>query len=392
MNEIYDVAVVGAGPAGSSCAKACAEKGLSVILLEKANKAGARSVCGGLLPGALLKEFDIPQSLLERRMNGFFMYLPNGRKVSLTFSDPGATTNRSKFDEFLCNEAVRSGVKLKTSGDVTHVEILKDSVLLTVNGAEKLRAKLVVVANGPHSRLVKDLLGDIYSSRNFAVGLQRHYPLKKGYDFTHFEVYHDPSLGYGLGWISAYSKTAAIGVGLLHSQAGDIKKKHAEFVTHYDISSKVDLSKPLKEEAAIIPFHTFSKKLYSDRSLIIGDAAMLCNPFSGDGIYYAMKSGLFAADSASEALRDGDFSSSKLSSYQRAIEKEFRISMDLSFKMQKMIYSSPKFAEAQLSSTDKSTALLIEKMIWTKELKSMSFSEKLNMLLNVIKTKIRTIK
>jgi digeranylgeranylglycerophospholipid reductase len=312
----------------------------------------------------------------------------------MDFKEMGATVNRSEFDAYLAKEAEKSGAKLILAARVTDIE-RKTGGFVTYfekNGVTgSFASKALVIANGPNSSFVKKLIGNIYKNRSFALGIQKHYPLKEGYNFTHFEVFHDSLLGYGLGWISAYSKTAAIGVGIRLDEAGGIESKLDEFVMRHDISKKVDLSKPLKKEVAILPFHSFPKKLYAEGCIAVGDSAMLCNPFSGDGIYYALKSGQFASDVIAKAIKENDLSEDNLKKYQTHLESEFRSGMDISLRLQKAIYSSPKYAEVSLSSADKKFVGFMEILLWTKEIKSLSLSEKLNLIFGMVKAKLKTI-
>lgn len=390
MNK-YDVAIIGAGPAGAICALECAKKGLSAVLIDKNEFIGQTSVCGGLLPASVLLNFDVPRKLIKRKLKGFLINSPSGKKIKLDFKNMGAMSPRKEFDAYWGEQANKQGAKLLLSTRAIKIEPADNEmlVLCETNGKEKeIRAEAVVIANGPASTLAQNLLGNIYKNRNFAIAMQRYYPMKKGKKFDYFEVFHDPSLGYGVGWISPYENTVAIGAGVLHNQGSNIHKRFDEFIGHYDIKDRINLSNELKIEVAMLPFDTFPKKLYGNRFLIIGDAAMLCNPFSGDGVFYAMMSGKFAAETLQQAKQKNDFGENILKEYQNKVEKRFREIFDTSLQIQKTLYSSSKFAEISLSNADKDFAAFLEGVIWTASVSEIPLKDKLKMGIQVLKNKL----
>ena len=390
IKTAVDVIVVGAGPAGSICACECAKNGFSVLLIEKTAKVGKSNICGGLLTASVLQNFFIPSRIISRVILGYKIYSPSGQQILMPFSNPGATVERKNFDYFLAKEAENSGVELITSCKVLGVE--QDSDSSTVNCSlgnikKTFKADVVVIANGPKSNLVEGVIPGFYNGLKFVVAMQQHYPLFKNQSYPFFEAFHDAYLGYGLGWFSPMGNHAIIGIGILLSEVRELKKRFMHFTARKEFLSKVDLSKILKTESALIPFDNFPKKLYSDRILIVGDAGMLCNPFSGDGIYYAMMSGKYAAQTIATAFELNDFSKKGLHMYQVMLEKNFRAQFSVCNSMQKQIYSSPTFAERSLTTADKNFVDFIEKIIWSKTLKKLTLRMKLALLINLIKNK-----
>jgi len=386
----FDVVIVGAGPAGSTCALMCSKIGLKTVLIEKNSVVGESSVCGGLLPAAVLSEFKIPNHIISRWISGYKVYSPSGKQVLMNFSKQGATAERKRLDKYLAEMAARNGTKILTSHKACDVRISStyaNVICTSQKGKRIVKGKIVVLANGPKSQLVERIFGKIYSGLKFAIAIQKHYPLINTKDPSFFEAYHDPVLGYGLGWISPMKDYAIVGAGVILSQGNNLQERFEEFVKHYDIAQKVDLNRVLNTEGALIPFDNFPKKLFAERFLVVGDAGMLCNPFSGDGVYYAMKSGEFAANTISECFKLGDFSEKTLSSYQNQLEDNFREQFKVSNAMQKQIYSSHRFAEKSLGSADQNFVSFLEKMIWTKEMKSLDFKDKFNLLKGIIKAR-----
>src|SRR5579871_5573032 len=120
MAEDFDVAVIGGGPAGATAAYELAQKGLAVLLLDKA---GRIKPCGGAIPPKLLTDFDVPESLLVARVNGATIVSPKARHVFMRITDPAGfvgMVDRDKFDEWLRNRAASAGAERRT-GTYDHI-------------------------------------------------------------------------------------------------------------------------------------------------------------------------------------------------------------------------------------------------------------------------------
>jgi flavin-dependent dehydrogenase len=107
-SKIYDVVIIGAGPAGTAVAKTLLESKLSLIIIDKA-KFPRNKPCAGVLPPRIYSELDIPETIQERPLEGYRLYAPSGAIVESNFPKPGLIVNRAPFDEFLVNKL---GVKI----------------------------------------------------------------------------------------------------------------------------------------------------------------------------------------------------------------------------------------------------------------------------------------
>ena len=110
--ETFDVVVVGGGPAGSTAATDLAGKGRSVLLLDKA---GRIKPCGGAIPPRLLRDFDVPESLLVAKVTGARIISPSDRQIHMPI-DGGfvGMVDRDVFDEWLRERAARAGAQRRT--------------------------------------------------------------------------------------------------------------------------------------------------------------------------------------------------------------------------------------------------------------------------------------
>ncbi len=389
MKHKYDVIVVGAGPAGSSCAGECAKRGLDVLLIERDQYPGKGNVCGGLLPPSILKQFKIPSKIILRKIRGYKIFSPSGKEVKINFSKKGAITSRQLLDDFLAKDAVKHGAELMTSCNVEDVSIRGSRArTMCVNNRKRMyfESDCVVAADGPLSNITKGILGDIYSGKKMIIAMQEHYKTKKGYDYSYFKVFHDPALGYGLGWLSPRKNDVVLGAGVLTGDGKNLRKRFDEFRGHHRIMERVGSEVPHKKEGGLIPFDEFPRKLYADRFMAIGDAGMLCNPFSGDGVHYALESGLFAAETIAGSTR---YSEKEFRLYQDLIEEHYREVFTICHGLQKQMFSSHKFAEQSLSNADEKFVNFLDRIIWNKKIKRLNNTEKIELMINVIRGKIR---
>ncbi|MGQ9683255.1 MAG: FAD-dependent oxidoreductase, partial [Anaerolineae bacterium] len=107
----FDLAVVGAGPAGCLAAQTAAERGLRVLLLEARPRLGQASPCAGLVPRLIRRSVDLPRGAILQETEGLRTFLPDGTVHEL--NAPGYVLDRRLFDRHLAEEAVRAGATLR---------------------------------------------------------------------------------------------------------------------------------------------------------------------------------------------------------------------------------------------------------------------------------------
>lgn len=155
-----EVVVVGGGPSGATAANDLARKGVNVVLLDRD---GRVKPCGGAIPPQLIREFDIPNSLLCARIGSARMIAPSGKGVDMPVeSGFVGMVNREVFDEFLRQRAVESGArrvtgtftKLQRNADDRPVVVYKDKD----DVEHRIVARLVIGADGARSKVAKQAL------------------------------------------------------------------------------------------------------------------------------------------------------------------------------------------------------------------------------------------
>ncbi|MCA1719732.1 MAG: geranylgeranyl reductase family protein [Actinobacteria bacterium] len=323
-----DVVVVGAGPGGSSAAYALAQAGLDVLLLEK-TEFPREKVCGdGLTPRAVKSLVDMGIDTTEA--NGFLRnrglrIIGGGMRLELpwpelaTYPDYGLVRPRLDFDDLLANQAQKAGARLQTSANVI-APVLDDAgrvVGVTARvGPDKTeqtyRAPLVIAADGVSARLALSLGIAKRDDRPMGVAVRRYYTSPRTNDDmleSWLELRaENGDLLPGYGWVFGVGDgTSNVGLGLLNTtkawQDTDYRKLLKSWVggmpEEWQFSEDFATG-PIR--GAALPMGFNRQPHYTRGVLLIGDAAGAVNPFNGEGIAYAMESGLLAAEVAVQAL------------------------------------------------------------------------------------------
>lgn len=294
---MYDVIVVGSGPAGSSAARVCAENGLNTLIIEK-EKHPRDKPCGG----AILNYVDIDQSLVKNKIEFFDIFFNYKKFTTITY--PVYIVNRKEFDFWLVKKAKSCGAKLVEKEEVISVDV-KESVHIKTNKGSYV-AKMVIGADGP-DRLVARNVG-LHKKGIIYVTLVT--DCKSNLKDNKSKLYFfDDMVGYF--WIFPKKEMMNIGAGYCGPHKLDLMDRLFEFADKINI--KLDKS---KVKGAIIPGYLLPK-IYGNKVLLAGDAAGFINPLTGGGIDLAIRSGSKAGAVAAKAIKQNDVSEKFLSQYKK---------------------------------------------------------------------------
>jgi geranylgeranyl reductase family protein len=325
---IYDVAIVGAGPAGASAAFTLEKSGYNIVLIDKEEFPRPKP-CAGVLPPRIFSEIEVPKEVVERPLYGYRIFSPSGRRVESKFPKPGIIVRRENFDSYLLSRLKCEPEQIR----IVSCEIEKDFVRLS---GEKgtFCAKAVLGCDGVNSLFRKVVQKDETPRKrvnDMALAMQYEISLSDGVIDERignwFEVYY--TLSYGYGWISPIKGAVKVGVGgVSEGFKKNIKKILDEFIEKEDVARKLKDGQVVKTEAHFIPIIGPLSTLSADRLLLCGDAGGFVFPGTGEGIYYAIKSGRIAGGVLGQALKDDDLNVESLTkAYNEQLEKNGLLSL-----------------------------------------------------------------
>jgi geranylgeranyl reductase family protein len=338
----YDVIVVGAGPAGSTTAYDCAKQGLKTLLLEK-YKLPREKPCGGavMYRGLRIIGEKIPRELIERRIYGLRFLLQDGRGTEF-ISDKliGITVFRDRFDEFLARRAENAGAELIDNAPVVDASVSAQSAKVLLSDGKEFSTKYLVGADGVNS-VVSRALGLRPKRKELTkVGLGMESDFHVGEDGVLEATDGDPSVlevcpvagRVSYGWVFPKREHLAIGI----AGAGvHMRSLRTQFDSFYkSVEKRLGISLNLeKRRTFFLGGDGLGSKNVTQRAILVGDAAGFVDPLMGEGIAYAMKSGVFAASIIGRAYEDDRYDEDTLSQYQNLCHDEFSANFGLATRV-----------------------------------------------------------
>ncbi|MDP5307361.1 geranylgeranyl diphosphate reductase [Paracoccus spongiarum] len=306
---MYDVAVIGAGPAGATAAEDLARSGHSVAMLDRE---GRIKPCGGAVPPRLIADFDIPDRLLVARITTARMISPTGRKVDIAIEDGFVgMVDRGDFDAYLRDRAAAAGAA-RFSGTFLRLTRREDGLDVTFRdkrtGAERvLPARLVIGADGARSAVARaevpggDRIPYVVAYHEIIAAPDRADAEAGDYDATRCDVVYDGRISPDFyGWVFPHGAQASIGMGSM-VRGVDLKRATADLRAASGLAGCTTL----RREGAPIPLKPLERWDNGRDVVLAGDAAGVVAPSSGEGIYYAMVGGRVAATAVAACLASG---------------------------------------------------------------------------------------
>ena len=304
--EYHEVAVVGGGPAGSICSTELAKNGVDVVLFDHSHP--REKPCGGAITGRIFKEFNIPNEIIERRVDWLILENQNGESVRIHKKDMGIFVMRKKFDYYWLKEAIKTNLTFYEE-KICKISKDKNNWVLKTN-KRKIKSKLLIGADGCSSLVRKTVLKPIPKILlGHCVGY--HLPHKKEHIEKKFlnalELYFlgKPYTDTGYIWIFPKSDYVTVGIGAKLGTK-NLKESLDKFISLHPASKRLSKEVSSNLHSHLIPYITdykfFDLPTSGKNWILIGDAAGHVNPISEEGIYYAMTGGKLAA----KAYLEGD--------------------------------------------------------------------------------------
>ncbi len=318
-DEMWDVIIVGAGPAGSSAAYRLARKGRRVLVLEKSRMPRAKP-CGGAVSAqaASYLEFAIPEELIDSHSFGVRVHFDRW-DVEVKLPDRAAVlVTRSKFDHFLLQQALEAGARARFE-EVDRL-LFDDEMVTARTASGQYRARLVIIASGAASRLVRQVRRpDNQNEVGFC--LEQDYPRMDpdphGNRDSVIDIYFAVAR-FGYGWVFHHGSHYSVGIGGLRSRL----RRPMDVMRRFWVERGFPV-RDLRPRGCLIPCGGIKRRLVAPRAMLVGDAAGFVDPLSGEGVAYAIRSGQLAAETAETALGTGDLSARRLSIYAQRCRAEF---------------------------------------------------------------------
>jgi electron transfer flavoprotein-quinone oxidoreductase len=372
MVEKFDSVVVGAGPAGVAAAHTMAKAGLSVLVLERGERPGAKNVFGGIIfrhhteqvvPKEAWKTAPIERRVIDHQ----YWFLSEKSHVAVGHRDQrlGEESNafavhRAKFDPWLAKFAEDAGAVIVNKTTVTDLIRENGRIVGVRTERGEALANVVVAADGVNSLMAQKAgLHGEWDPETIVLAAKEVLAVPRQKIDDRFNLRGDEGvaimmMGHGLGMHAGFIYTnrdtisIGMGVSLRDLKAGDKRPNDLleDFKNHPSIKPFIEDSDLKEYSAHLIPEGGFDHvpPVYTDGLLVAGDAAMMVNVIGWEGTNLAISSGIYAGETVVEAKKTGDFSSRTLSRYREKLDNSFVMQDLRKFrKVPKFFASNPQF-------------------------------------------------
>lgn len=325
MSDLYDVLVIGGGPAGGAAAYFLGEAGQRVLVLEK-EMLPRYKTCGGGLSATLLEQFPFSfEPVIQARVTEI-AYALGQRWVSVPASGgPLCMVMRADFDAHLLAQAraeVRQGVCVR------RVEESEEGIQVHAGDGQVFRGRYLVAADGANSSAARSL--GLRQGKTLAAALEVEAPATpeamRRFASTMVFVFGEIPRGYL--WIFPKADHLSVGIGALRPKPGQLQAVLRRVMARFGISLE---GLPLHGHP--LPIYTRREPIATRRALLVGDAAGLVDPFSGEGIRFALKSGRLAA----EAILSG-----QIDRYAERVYRQIGLEHRLAAALAQLFYRFPR--------------------------------------------------
>ena len=360
----YDVAIVGAGPAGTACALALRHSGLRVALLDKAQFPRDK-VCGDAVPGHALKALrQLDPALADAlwqlqpldAVRQSRLVAPNGASLALQWKLPSFNCPRETFDDaLLALVRTHTATTVLENTSLKDLRIAADHVRLQLAQGPEITCQLVIGCDGANSVVGRKLLPEPRLARaHHCVGVRAYFEDIAGAESgtTEFFLTRDYLAGYC--WLFPVGQGRYnVGLGMLAEVVAkhrvDLKETMLRLLaTHPELAARFAGAKQL---GPIVGFGLplgggRVRPISGSRFMLCGDAASLIDPLQGHGIDTAMQSGMLAAAQATACFVQQDFSASIMAQYDAQVAAKIGRKLAKSYRLMRFLSTKPWLVNA----------------------------------------------
>ncbi len=357
MDKHYDIIIVGGGPAGTSAALYAHKMGLKTIILDK-NTFPRDKICGDALSGKSVKYMrelgvlDQVPNLNGSTIRRITFGSPSHKQFDIHLNNPqnkgdikeGYVIPREIYDNFLFEKA-KEVTEIIENFNVNDL-IYENNKIIGISGKHKkevheIYAPLILGCDGAKSTIARKLGFHTEDQENTAIAIRCYYEGVKGLT-DQIELHFVDEVLPGYFWLfPAGDNIANIGLGLSKKFAKKDERKLSQILDEVTASPYFkdrfsDAKKLEKPKGWSLPLGRIQRPSYGDGFMLLGDAAGLIDPFTGEGIGNAMASAKFAVEVASEAKKNNDYSKDVLSKYHKLVWDELGSELRTSTKLQNL--------------------------------------------------------
>lgn len=327
-DQLWDVVVVGGGPAGAICARVLASRGHRVLVIDK-HRFPRHKACGDLLiPDSLtvLARQGLLEQVSEKAIHLSNIHVYSPSQVDFKVAGQYLGLSRFDLDALLMQEAVNKGA-LFAIGSVCEVETSRDkpACLHLAGSPVTLRCRIAVLATGADIEIPQKLQM-IDQPAASAIAIRKY--VKSSFKLPDIVLSYDQSLLPGYAWLiplgnGRYNVGCGVRLDQGDSRAPNLKKMLRKFLDSFPPARKLmaEVSESSKVAGAALRCGLIScREVVRENLVLVGETIGTTFPFTGEGIGKAMHTGELAALAVSEALDEGDLSG--LADYPKAVTRE----------------------------------------------------------------------
>ncbi|MEQ8517977.1 MAG: geranylgeranyl reductase family protein [Cytophagales bacterium] len=358
-DNVYDVIIIGAGPSGTIASMLLSGKGLRIALLEK-SVFPRDKICGDALSADVVNQLykideylgeNFVKNVKKQNSAGVTFIAPNKKKLEIPFLNPltpnsgGFISKRLDFDNFLFEQAA-SKSDIEIHQNIRILEIADEKEFISVRCADQhFKSKIVLGADGANSVVRKYLSKNKIERKHHSAGVRQYYENVKGFnDGKHIELHFYKELLPGYFWIFPLTENKAnVGLGILSSTVAEkkinLRSKLKEIIeSDPELRNRFSEAKPLEKVQGFgLPIGSKKRVISGNRYLLLGDAAALIDPFTGEGIGNAIRSARIATWHVQNCFRENKFDAKFNLNYDREIYKRMWNELRLGRSLQMLL-------------------------------------------------------